>query len=169
MFSHSMWKCQQRTCCNYYTHTHMHTPPFYGPLDFVRDYPGKPVPEPIWILLKPGTVSGSGISIMEKTLIIKMQSVCLIRILFRYSRSLQNRTFGDSWNRSHQMPFMLCYQKSKYWKEYSSQVSSFCDVKPTMEGNNVCWIFDIIIQGMMVWDYKTIHNYTTDDTLKHAS
>jgi len=30
------------------THTH----PFYGPLDFVRDYPSEPVPEPIWILLK---------------------------------------------------------------------------------------------------------------------
>ena len=27
-----------------FTHTH-------GPLDFVRDYLGEPVPEPIWILL----------------------------------------------------------------------------------------------------------------------
>jgi len=40
------------------THTH----PFYGPLDFVRDYPVEPLPEePIWILLKQETVSGSGI------------------------------------------------------------------------------------------------------------
>ena len=31
----------------------LHTHPFYDPLDFVRDYPGEPVPE---------TVSGSGIS-----------------------------------------------------------------------------------------------------------
>jgi len=35
---------------------------FYGPLDFVRDYTGELVPEPIWILLKDETVSGSGIS-----------------------------------------------------------------------------------------------------------
>ena len=40
---------------------HRHTRPFYGPLDFVRDYLGQPVPEPIWILLKQETVSGSGI------------------------------------------------------------------------------------------------------------
>jgi len=40
-----------------YTHTH----PFYNPLDFVPDYSGEPVPEPIWILLKQETVSGSGI------------------------------------------------------------------------------------------------------------
>jgi len=32
----------------HYNNTH----PFYSPLDFVWDYPGKPVPEPIWILLK---------------------------------------------------------------------------------------------------------------------
>jgi len=36
--------------------------PFYSPSDFVRDYPDEPVPEPIWILLKQETVSGSGIS-----------------------------------------------------------------------------------------------------------
>ena len=36
--------------------------PFYGPLDFVRDYPGEPVPEPFWILLKQETVCGSSIS-----------------------------------------------------------------------------------------------------------
>jgi len=41
-----------------YTHTH----PFYGPVDFDRDYPGEPVPKPIWILLKQETVNGSGIS-----------------------------------------------------------------------------------------------------------
>jgi len=35
---------------------------FYVPLDFVQNYPGEPVPEPIWILLKQETVSGSGIS-----------------------------------------------------------------------------------------------------------
>ena len=35
-----------------HSHTQTHTHPFYGPLDFVRDYPGEPVPEPIWILLK---------------------------------------------------------------------------------------------------------------------
>jgi len=28
------------------------TNPFYGPVNFVQDYPGEPVPEPIWILLK---------------------------------------------------------------------------------------------------------------------
>jgi len=36
--------------------------PFYGPLDFVRDYPGKLLPEPMWILLKQETMSVSGIS-----------------------------------------------------------------------------------------------------------
>jgi len=35
---------------------------FYGPLDFVQDYPGELVPEQIWTLLKQETVSGSGIS-----------------------------------------------------------------------------------------------------------
>jgi len=35
---------------------------FYSSLDFARDYLGKPVTEPIWILLKQETVSGSGIS-----------------------------------------------------------------------------------------------------------
>ena len=34
--------------------------PFYSSLDLVRDYPGELVPEPIRILLKPETVSGSG-------------------------------------------------------------------------------------------------------------
>jgi len=33
------------------THTHTHPYQFYGPLDFVQDYPGEPVPETIWILL----------------------------------------------------------------------------------------------------------------------
>jgi len=42
-------------------HTYMHDT-FYGLLDFVRDYPGEPAPEPIWILLKQETLSGSGIS-----------------------------------------------------------------------------------------------------------
>ena len=36
--------------------------PFYRSLDFVQDYPGQLVPEPMWILLKQETVSGSGIS-----------------------------------------------------------------------------------------------------------
>jgi len=40
------------------THTHIH--PFYGPLDFVQDYPVESVPEPILILLKQETVGGSG-------------------------------------------------------------------------------------------------------------
>jgi len=40
-------------------HTYIH--PFYGSLDFVQDYLGQPVPEPIWILLKQETVSGSSI------------------------------------------------------------------------------------------------------------
>jgi len=39
-----------------------HIQPFYGPLDFVRDYPGEPGPEPICILLKQETANGSGIS-----------------------------------------------------------------------------------------------------------
>jgi len=29
-------------------------------MDIVRDYPGEPLPEPIWILLKQETASGSG-------------------------------------------------------------------------------------------------------------
>jgi len=37
---------------------HTYTDPFYSPLDFVQDYPGELVPEPIWILLKQETVSG---------------------------------------------------------------------------------------------------------------
>jgi len=42
---------------------HTHTHPTYCPkLDFFRDYPGEPVPEPIWILLKQETVTGIGIS-----------------------------------------------------------------------------------------------------------
>jgi len=44
----------------YFGTTYIHL--FYGPLDFVRDYLGEPIPEPIWILLKQETVSGSGIS-----------------------------------------------------------------------------------------------------------
>jgi len=44
------------------THTHTDTHTFYSPLDFVWDYPGEPIQEPIWILLKQDTVSGSGIS-----------------------------------------------------------------------------------------------------------
>jgi len=42
---------------------HLHTTlhPFYSSLDFVRNYPGELVPEPIWILPKQETVSVSGI------------------------------------------------------------------------------------------------------------
>ena len=46
----------ERVYCNIHTH------PFYRPLHFVQDYPGEPVPKPIWILLKQDTVSGSSIS-----------------------------------------------------------------------------------------------------------
>jgi len=35
-----------------YWQMHACTHPSYGPLDFVWDYPGEPVPEPIWILRK---------------------------------------------------------------------------------------------------------------------
>jgi len=42
---------------NWHTHTSI-----VGPLDFVRDYPGELIPEPVWILLKQETVSGSGIN-----------------------------------------------------------------------------------------------------------
>ena len=45
------------------THAHAHT--FYGPLDFLQDYPrwaGTRKVKPIWILLKQETVSGIGIS-----------------------------------------------------------------------------------------------------------
>jgi len=50
-----------------WTQIHTHSPPtnthpFPGPLDPVQDYPGEPVPERIWILLKQETVSGSDIS-----------------------------------------------------------------------------------------------------------
>jgi len=55
----SMHACMY-TCVHARTHTYTHTHPFYGPLDSVRDYPGEPVPEPICILLKQETVSGSG-------------------------------------------------------------------------------------------------------------
>jgi len=41
----------------------MHTHTFYISLDFVQDYLGEPVPEPILILLKQETVSGSGFSL----------------------------------------------------------------------------------------------------------
>ena len=43
----------------------IHTHPFYGPLDFVWDYLGEPVPEAVWILLKQETVSGSGIQTVQ--------------------------------------------------------------------------------------------------------
>jgi len=43
-------------------HTRTHTHPFYSPMDFVWDYPGETVPEPIWIILKQETLSGCGIS-----------------------------------------------------------------------------------------------------------
>jgi len=36
--------------------------PSYGPLDFVWDYPGEVIPEPMRILLKQETKNGSGIS-----------------------------------------------------------------------------------------------------------
>jgi len=42
--------------------TYTQTETFYDHLDSVWDYPGEPVPEPIWILLKQETVSGSDIS-----------------------------------------------------------------------------------------------------------
>ena len=51
--------------CNipdFFSMTHTHNP-FYGPVDFIWDYPGVLVPEPIWILLKQETLSGSGISL----------------------------------------------------------------------------------------------------------
>jgi len=41
---------------------HTHTHPFYGLLEFVRDYPGELVPEAIWFLLKQETVAGNSIS-----------------------------------------------------------------------------------------------------------
>jgi len=50
-------------CLHGNTHTHTHR--FYGPLDFGQDYPGEPVPEPMWILLKQETVSDSGSVISE--------------------------------------------------------------------------------------------------------
>jgi len=56
--THSHTRTRRRTHACAHTCTHL----FYGPLDFVRDYPVKPIPEPIWILLKQETVSGSGIS-----------------------------------------------------------------------------------------------------------
>jgi len=37
-----------------------YTDPFYSPTDFVWDYPGEPVPEPVWILLKQEIVRGDG-------------------------------------------------------------------------------------------------------------
>ena len=46
---------EQPYSCTAVIHTHM----FYGPLDFVRDYLGDSVPEPIWILLKQETVSSN--------------------------------------------------------------------------------------------------------------
>jgi len=45
---------------HYHTYIYIHT--FYSTLDFVRNYPGELVPEPIWILLKQETVSGISIS-----------------------------------------------------------------------------------------------------------
>jgi len=42
--------------------THAHTHLFYGPLNFVQNYLGESIPEPIWVLLKQETVSGSGIN-----------------------------------------------------------------------------------------------------------
>jgi len=53
--------CLARTHICMHAHTHTHTF-VLRPLDFVRDYPGESVTEPIWILLKQETVSGSGIS-----------------------------------------------------------------------------------------------------------
>jgi len=43
-----------------HTHTHTHTTILWP--SGLWDYPGVPVPEPIWILLKQEAVSGSGIS-----------------------------------------------------------------------------------------------------------
>jgi len=60
--------CQLITQTHLYTHMHtrtrMHarTRTHTHNLVRVRDYPGEPVPQPIWILLKQETVSGSGIS-----------------------------------------------------------------------------------------------------------
>jgi len=66
MFMLTLWQTKvdiflnaQSRCTHACTLTHPH--PLYGPLDFVQDYPGEPVPEPIGILLKQETVSGSGI------------------------------------------------------------------------------------------------------------
>jgi len=38
-------------------HTYTHTHPFNGPLDFIWDYLGELVPEPICILLKQKTLA----------------------------------------------------------------------------------------------------------------
>jgi len=35
--------------------SHIHTQPFYGSLDFVRDNLGEPVPEEAWQWIKKGT------------------------------------------------------------------------------------------------------------------
>jgi len=59
---HSTFRDQPETY-SWHACTHTHTQrSFYDPLDFVWDYPGEPVPEPIWILLKQETLSSSGIS-----------------------------------------------------------------------------------------------------------
>ena len=57
------WWVQRIRCCDcsralVYTYIH----PFYGSLNFVQDYLCEPVSEPIWILLKQETVSGSSIN-----------------------------------------------------------------------------------------------------------
>ena len=56
----SIASCDKNTPNSNLAKTHTH--PLYGLLDPVWDYPGEPVPESIWILLKQETVSGSGIS-----------------------------------------------------------------------------------------------------------
>jgi len=55
-----MWTCYGGMQDTLLHNTYIY--PFNGPLDPVQDHPGESVPEPIWILLKQETVSGSGIS-----------------------------------------------------------------------------------------------------------
>ena len=52
-FQHSPTALVQNTHPPFFLGMHRH--PFYGSLDFVWDYLGELVPEPIWILLKQET------------------------------------------------------------------------------------------------------------------
>jgi len=110
---HAYMHASIHTC----THTHMDTHLFYGPLDFVRDFWGELVPEPILILLEQETVSGSSISWA-----ICKSALCSRQITMQHSTT----QFYTG-----RMPFLPPNQQRQSNESHSSECST---------GDEVCYL-----------------------------